>query len=254
MVQGLKLIWRMLTGDSLWGKWIKSNLLGKKSFWEISNITKKGSWIWRKLLKLREVAKSFHMKAVGNGRHISFSYDRWSNFGVLSDLLGERGVIDMGVRSEATLEEVLLNPRRRKRHRRVLLQEIENELICLQGNYCEEERDVDLWRWSSGYKPKFSTQETWKMTRVSGVQVTWGRSVWFSQATPKFAFLTWLAMRNRLATMDRVSCWNPGVDTICVLCKGAPESRSHLFFECPFASQIWEQLVRGILQNSFSVT
>ena len=39
----LKLIWRLLSGKSLWGKWIKSNLLKQKSFWEISEVTQGGS-------------------------------------------------------------------------------------------------------------------------------------------------------------------------------------------------------------------
>lgn len=48
IVYGLKLIWRMLVGYSLWGRWIKNNLLKKKSFWEVSGDTQTGSWIWRK--------------------------------------------------------------------------------------------------------------------------------------------------------------------------------------------------------------
>lgn len=63
------------------------------------------------------------MKAIGNGRQTSFWYDRWSNLGVMSDLLGDRGVIDMGIRKEATMEEVLHDHRRRVRHRGVLLKE-----------------------------------------------------------------------------------------------------------------------------------
>ena len=73
---------------SLWGDWVKHNLLRKKSFWEVNGKTQAGSWMWRKMLKLRDVAKSFYMKAVGNGRHTSFWYDRWSNLGVLMDVLG----------------------------------------------------------------------------------------------------------------------------------------------------------------------
>lgn len=34
--------------------------------------------------------------------------------GVLSDLLGDRGIIDMGIRKEATVEEAVLKPRRRR--------------------------------------------------------------------------------------------------------------------------------------------
>ena len=54
--------------------------------------------MWKKNLKLRSIAKTFHKKAVGNGRNISFWFENWSEKGVLSDLLGERGIIDLGIR------------------------------------------------------------------------------------------------------------------------------------------------------------
>lgn len=97
MVYGLKLIWRMLSGESLWGKWIKANLLKTKNFWEVKQNTQMGSWMWRKMLKLRKVAKTFYKKHVGNGRHTSFWYDRWSERGILSDIMGARGIIDMEI-------------------------------------------------------------------------------------------------------------------------------------------------------------
>lgn len=68
-------------------------------------------------------------------------------------------------------------------------------------------------------------------------------------ATPKFVFITWLAMLDRLSTMERVYKWSHGVDTICVMCKTATETRSHLFFECPYSSQLWSHLTLGILGN-----
>ena len=178
-VQDLKLIWRLLAGDSLWGKWIKSNLLKKKSLWEISLTSQAGSWIWRKLLKLRDVARTFHMKEIGNGRHTSFWYDKWSNLGVMSELLGTRGVIDLGIQCEATVEEVLQNERRRRRHISVILNEIEKELEHIKEKQRYEVKDVDLWRRDSGLKPKFSTHETWKLIRANGDQCTWGRCTWF---------------------------------------------------------------------------
>ncbi|XP_018513795.1 uncharacterized protein LOC108871601 [Brassica rapa] len=159
------------------------------------------------------------MKEIGNGRHTSFWYDNWSNLGVMSDLLGPRGVIDLGIRREATVEEVLLNERRRRRHRSAILIEIEKELEQIKEKQRYEVKDIDLWKRESGFKPNFSTHETWKLTRASGIQCDWGRCTWFSQATPKFAFLTWLAMRDRLATMDR----------------------------------LWEHLMRGILRSTYSV-
>ena len=104
-VYGLKLIWMMLVGDSLWGKWIKANLLKGKSFWELNSKMQNGSWMWHKMLKLRTEAKRFYQKELGNGRNISFWFDFWSKRGPIFDLLGPRGIIDMGVDRNATLED-----------------------------------------------------------------------------------------------------------------------------------------------------
>lgn len=46
--------------------------------------------------------------------------------------------------------------------------------------------------------------------------------------------------------------WKQGVDDVCVLCKTAPESRSHLFFDCLYSSQVWEYLVKGILLSDYT--
>lgn len=133
------------------------------------------------------------------------------------DLLGDRGIIDLGIRREATVEEVLLNYRRRKRHRRALLSDIEKVLEVLSEKKDSEALDIDLWRGNLGYKSKFSTHETWELTREIGALCLWGKSIWFTQATPKFAFMVWIASRDRLSTMDRVAGWSQGIDTRCVL-------------------------------------
>ena len=99
-----------------------------KKFWEVKAKTQLGSWMWRKMLKLRDVAKSFYKNEIGNGRHTSFWYDRWSPRGVLSDILDDRGIIDMGIRRGATVEEAVLNIRRRRRHRTDILNDIKAEL------------------------------------------------------------------------------------------------------------------------------
>lgn len=99
-------------------------------------------------------------------------------------------------------------------------------------------KDISLWRRKSGFKHNFSTRETWLLIRDSKPSISWARGIWFSQATPKYGFMSWLSVRNRMATMDRVSVWSQGIDTTCVLCKNALETRSHLFFECSFSAQL----------------
>lgn len=203
-------------------------------------------------MKLRESAKPFFKKEIGNGRHVSFWYDNWSDRGVMVDLFGDRGIIDLGIKREATIEEVCLGNRRRRRHRTELLNDIEVELASVKEKLREDVEDVNLWQWRSGFKSRFLTQETWLMIRKTYVCCNWAKGVWFAMATPKFAFMSWLAMLDRLSTMDRVAIWNQGVDSICVLCKMAMESRNHLFFECSYSSQVWEYLTLGILRSSYS--
>lgn len=251
-VYGLKLIWRMLAGDSLWGKWIKDNLLKGRSFWELNSKMQNGSWMWHKMLKLRPEAKRFYQKELGNGRNISFWFDSWSKRGPIFDLLGPRGIIDMGVGRNATLEEAAQNVRRRRRHRTALLNDIEGELNVIGCKLCPEKEDTSIWRGKSGFKQKFSSRDTWLLLRESKPFCSWSKGVWFPQATPKFAFITWLSIKNKLSTLDRVSKWSQGVDTTCVLCKNAAETRSHLFFECEYTSQIWEFIVKGVLGSSYT--
>ena len=107
-------------------------------------------------------------------------------------------------------------------------------------------------RGSQDIGEKFKTSETWELLRVSKPQCAWGRGIWFPQAAPKFAFISWLAVLNRLSTLDRVAVWSQGVDTTCLLCQSATESRSHLFFECSYSGQVWEKMVKGILGNEFT--
>ena len=159
-VYGLKLIWRLLSGVSLWGKWIRANLLKGKSFWEVKQTTQLGTWMWRKMLKLRKVAKNFYKKDLGNGRHTSFWFDHWSDKGVLIDLLGNRGIIDLGVEKRATVEEAVLCVKRRRRHRIRKPNELEVEISITARKLNLDSYDTSLWRGRKGFRPSFSTQET----------------------------------------------------------------------------------------------
>lgn len=73
-------------------------------------------------------------------------------------------------------------------------------------------------------------------------------------ATPKYSLLDWLALKNRLAMGDRMVSWNAGVDSscICIFCHGPLETRSHLFFTCPFSTEVWSGLARKLLSRQFS--
>lgn len=49
------------------------------------------SWIWKSILKLREVARPFLFCKVGDGTLASFWYDDWTNLGPLIEISGANG-------------------------------------------------------------------------------------------------------------------------------------------------------------------
>ncbi|XP_013614094.1 PREDICTED: uncharacterized protein LOC106320275 [Brassica oleracea var. oleracea] len=148
-----------------------------------------GSWMWRKMIKMRGVARSFHKKDLGNGRNTSFWFDHWSEKGVLITLLGERGIVDMGIKREATVAEAIMRDKRRRSYRSLALREIEAEMETVQKKLRVENEDVNMWRDGSGYRQKFSTHATWMLLRSQKERCSWARSIWFSKATPKYAFV-----------------------------------------------------------------
>jgi len=75
--------------------WIENNLLKGRSFWQVS-IPHNCSWSWRKLLKLRSIAKQFLSFKVGDDRKIFLWYDVRHPEGCLFDKYGYRMIYDAG--------------------------------------------------------------------------------------------------------------------------------------------------------------
>lgn len=206
--------------------------------------------MWRKLLKYRDKAKGFHRMEVRNGQDSSFWYDAWSDMGRLLDLTGVRGCVDMGISLRASVATAV--SRRPRRHRSDLYTMIE-EALHKQRNKMTMGKDVPVWKSNTDiFKPKFSTQNTWSLLRSHAPTVSWHASIWFPYATPKYAFMAWLAMHNRLTTGDRMLLWNVGIDASCVLCQQHLETRDHLFFSCRYSREVWSGLAQGLLLSRFT--
>ncbi|XP_023638041.1 uncharacterized protein LOC111830437 [Capsella rubella] len=141
---------------------------------------------------------------------------------------------------------------RRRHHRGELLNQIEAELDKFR-NGLGNARDVPLWRGiSNKFRPQFSAKDTWLQIRNNGVTLQWAKGIWFSYSTPKFSFISWLATLNRLTTGDRMGAWNSGISTGCAFCNDPWETRDHLFFSCPYSSQVWHDLTSRLLQAQYT--
>lgn len=124
----LKLIWRISSQNTLWTQWVKRYLIRKGSFWNVSDTSTLGSWIWKKLLKYRVLAKSFLKVDIRSGATTSFWFDEWSPLGRIIDLTQIQGCIALGINLNATVKFVIQNYRSR-RHRTESLITIDEEIL-----------------------------------------------------------------------------------------------------------------------------
>ena len=69
------------------------------------------------------------------------------------------------------------------------------------------------------------------------------------QSHPREAFITWLALRDRLSTNERIVSWGISCDILCVLCRACIENRDHIFFKCPISQRIWRIIKRWCCQE-----
>ncbi|VFQ66036.1 unnamed protein product [Cuscuta campestris] len=65
--------------------------------------------------------------------------------------------------------------------------------------------------------------------------------VWNKLTVPKHQFLLWLGWRNRISTKVRLRRFLH-IDTRCVLCSRGEEDKEHLFYGCPYALNIKEEI------------
>ncbi|XP_020866133.1 uncharacterized protein LOC110224415 [Arabidopsis lyrata subsp. lyrata] len=243
-VFALKLIWLLFTkAGSLWVSWVRINLIGNRNFWTL-NPYYSGSWIWRKLCKLRSVARPFVICEIGSGVTASFWQDNWTGLGPLIDLTGPTGSQVIGLPLKAVVREVLgsngwrvTNSRSRNPVISLLrsaLPEVGNMRECV---------DDDVFLWKTDHHPPsclFSSPKTWLALNPLDNSVAWHKSVWFKDRIPKHAFICWVVAWNRLHTRDRLTSWGLSVSPLCVLCNACHESRDHLVFECVFSQEVWK--------------
>lgn len=88
----------------------------------------------------------------------------------------------------------------------------------------------------------FAAKSAWLVLRTRASEVPWHAIVWHKGSVPRWAFILWVAIWGRLATRDRLRTWGVTLDSGCVLCDGGIESHNHLFFDCSYALQVWNEV------------
>ncbi|KAL0423087.1 UNVERIFIED_CONTAM: Retrovirus-related Pol polyprotein from type-2 retrotransposable element R2DM [Sesamum radiatum] len=84
------------------------------------------------------------------------------------------------------------------------------------------------------------TSKAYEYFRPKLPRQPWKASIWKAFIPPKYSFILWLGLRERLATRDRLAFLHE--DPSCSLCINSKKSAKHLFFECPFSVYVWSHI------------
>lgn len=113
---------------------------------------------------------------------------------------------------------------------------IRDELLVRSGS----PDGVISWLQECLHSGTLSVSAVYHALRPKANRQPWFKTVWCTLTPPKYAFCLWLAIRGRLRTTDRLQFMD--IDTRCPFCGLAPESISHLFFECPHTRRVWHEI------------
>ncbi|KAL0290871.1 UNVERIFIED_CONTAM: hypothetical protein Sradi_7040100 [Sesamum radiatum] len=221
----LKQVWRILQEDptSIWVAWVLRYRLRNQPLWTVN--ASSSSWCWRKLVKTSVLLKEGLEYRVGDGHKFWLWTDLWHPRGPLINHF-PRGPSITGLAVDSRLMTVI--------HQGQWcwpsasdfdIQQIMSDLPAIYP----QQPDKVLWKPGT-----FSTQSLLQFLEPSSPRVLWSQLLGGKFVIPRHEFILWLAILERLSTMDRI--WASTLGQQCVLCGGQQvESHGHLFFRCPFA-------------------
>ncbi|VVA95424.1 unnamed protein product [Arabis nemorensis] len=185
----LKLIWLLFTkSGSLWVSWVHKVLIKGRLFWDISPQSA-GSWLWRRILKIRALARPLLFTVLGSGLQALFWHDDWTNLGPLIDITGPAGPMVTGVSNMAVVAQVVHNgvwvvPQGRSPLCALLR-------ACLPTVPTLVDTSIDHYQWRNSINTSpgmFSSSLTWERLHPLGTLISWKSAVWFVNHIPKHAF------------------------------------------------------------------
>lgn len=110
-------------------------------------------------------------------------------------------------------------------------------------SFCPSPSQPDKVVWLPSRTGSYSSKSAWETIRTHHQFQPWSKLVWFGQCVPRWSFILWLAIWERLATRDRPYEWGITADVHCVLCTNGTEFHGHLFLHCPMAMHVWIEVL-----------
>ena len=161
----------------------------------------------------------------------------WHPHGHIIELTSEIGTQNLGIAREARVCEVLRDGVWRFRNcRDQRIREVIQVVSSFPLSLTVSEPDGVSWKCGEDeFKKKFVSSATWHLLRGRKEEVRWNKLVWFPQSVPRYGFISWLAIKDRLATGHQHSTMGQGAG-LCLLWRvggdeGSPVFRMSLYIQ-----------------------
>jgi len=103
--------------------------------------------------------------------------------------------------------------------------------------------------WLNSSKGDLNFNDAYLHKAPPSQNVHWAKIIWSQDVPPSKSLTIWRLMHNKLLTDENLSirgCYTP---SMCNCCSASIETSSHLFFECPYASRLWNWLASVLNMN-----
>ena len=241
-------IWRIINNneDSLWLQWVHKYFLRNSALWTVK-IPAKSSWGLRKILNARDVAKNHVGFQIGRNSSILLWHDPWSGRPLI-ERLGRRVI---SLLESSTLAKVGTIIRDGEWCTGISNDCTVRVLHHICSNIVIHKNDELFW---DGKPAKLvSLSIVWNGLWPSSTMPPWLHFVWCKYSVPRFSFITWLIVQERLLTKDRMVNFQMNVDRTCVMCGVAYETHEHLFCSCSFVQRVLSSWDISISSNCAEV-
>ncbi|XP_075080665.1 uncharacterized protein LOC142166137 [Nicotiana tabacum] len=92
----------------------------------------------------------------------------------------------------------------------------------------------------------YSIRDMYNKLRGEFPKVEWRRLLCNNTSSPKWIFIFYLAIMDRLSTRDMLITWGILANPSCSLCEGGTEDHDHLFFRCTYSAAVRRKLLYWI--------
>ncbi|KAL0307933.1 UNVERIFIED_CONTAM: hypothetical protein Sangu_3001900 [Sesamum angustifolium] len=204
---------------------------GYKVAWEqVCKPTSHGGLGIRNIQAMNNALMGKHLWQVGDGTDFKLWLDPWHPDGTLLHRY-PHGPLITGIPMDSTLSTVIVSGNWQwpsEHHVDV------NDIITKLPDIHSGANDAVIWNSSSG---TYTTETAYAVFSSPSNSVEWAPLLHGPFHTPRHNFILWLAILERLSTLDKP--WCNSTNQGCVLCDGCQtETHNHLFFGCSYSTAI----------------